>query len=65
MTIERIPCKSSNKDQITDDGLSRNVSGKNRNLKEGGKGEKESRSFPPTSPHPLPRELARILKCLK
>lgn len=63
MTIERIPCKSSNKDQITDDGLSRNVSGKNRNLKEDGNGEKESRSFPP--PHPLPRELARILKCLK
>ena len=63
MTIERIPCKSSNREEITGDGLSPNVSGKNRNLKEGGEG---GRSLaPPPPPHPLPRELARRLKCLK
>ena len=58
MTIERIPCKSSNKHEITDDGLSPNVSGKNRILKEGGEGEKESHSSPPT-PLPAPRACSK------
>ena len=57
MTIERIPCKSSNREEITGDGFSPNVSGKNRNLKEGGEEGKESRSFPPPPSTPCPESL--------